>query len=261
MWADEAVHPSAGPETSTKQHTHNSRVLGILWTKQRTVQATTVTRAIVGRRGSHTHVTERCSRRTTLRNGKLVEETVHETCYVEDHLGQLYSARVSFYRNGRLVSEAAAMYLPQPKATSLAVGSLAASNAGSAGSEDAARAGSSSKDSAPAASKATLVDCQVVGYWLRDGVQRYGIVKDPAALGLPRQRAVTRASLERVRPPPWHVHSSSSCSSPWSGTTAEQAQQAQQAQMARHSQQPSVQAARQPRELQQQDQNQQQQQQ
>lgn len=141
-------------------------------------------------------------RRTVQRGGRPAEDRLEERVTVRDHLGRLHSARVSIYEAGKLRTEAAALYLPAglagkavsgTAAASLAVG--AAGAAAMAGALGALGGGGGSSDAAGAGA---------VGYWHGpDGQVTFGVLKDPAALGLPRQQPVTRAALERAPLPPW----------------------------------------------------------
>lgn len=144
-----------------------------------------------------------CLRRRTTTNwaGRVITDTVHETTEVTDHLGRLHSARVATYERGQLVSEAAALYLPQGLAGKAVSGSAAASLAvGAAGAAAMTAASSAAAADTPASTLA-------VGYITADGKTTFGVLKDPEAVGLPRQRAVSRAAVDQACPPPWQPSS------------------------------------------------------
>ena len=137
---------------------------------------------------------------TTNWAGRIVADTLHEVTVVRDHLGRLHSARVASYERGQLVSEAAALYVPQGLAGKAVSGTAAASLAvGAVGA--AAMAGLLGAAAQPTGELAGA-SC-AVGYVLSNGRATYGVLLDPEAVGLPPQRSVDRAALERVRPPPW----------------------------------------------------------
>lgn len=126
-----------------------------------------------------------------------------------DHLGRLHSARVATYERGQLVSEAAALYLPQGLAGKAVSGTAAASlAAGAVGARAMAGALGAAAAAGPSACEAPGSTC-AVGYVFANGKTTFGVLKDPEAVGLPQQRAVSRAAVDRVRPPPWQPSSAS----------------------------------------------------
>lgn len=121
---------------------------------------------------------------------------MREAATVEDQFGRVHSAQVAEFSKGRLVREAAALYLPAGLTGRAAAGSAAAgAPAGTASASTAGGAGSRPSPAAPPS--------HAVGYVYADGAATWGVISEPTALGLPAQRAVTRASLERSCPPPW----------------------------------------------------------
>jgi hypothetical protein len=146
----------------------------------------------------------------------VTEDTVTETAVVQDHLGQVHSARVSTFRGGQLAEEAAALYLPPGLSAPRQPGSPTPSTVSCMGlaalrcSRDSAVSGGSAGGAGSATPPCgpdggTLQGCQVVGYSLRGGRTTWGLLRDPAALGLPQQRAVTRTSFECVLAPRWQA--------------------------------------------------------
>lgn len=151
-----------------------------------------------------------CLRRRTTTNwaGRVITDTVHETTEVTDHLGRLHSARVATYERGQLVSEAAALYLPQGLAGKAVSGSAAASLAvGAAGAAAMTGALGALAAASSAAAADTPASTLAVGYITADGKTTFGVLKDPEAVGLPRQRAVSRAAVDQACPPPWQPSS------------------------------------------------------
>lgn len=146
-------------------------------------------------------------RRTTDRSGRLVREEVQQTTVVEDHLGRVHSAHVAVHRNGKLVREAAALYLPAGLATKAAQGGLAAflpagllAGSGLKGALTHAQGNAGGGKAASAAAASATV--RAVGYVLEGGAATWGLISDPVAAGLPPQQPVRTGC---VRPPPWQV--------------------------------------------------------
>lgn len=136
---------------------------------------------------------------------------MRETCQVRDHLDRLHAARASTYHSGSLVHEVAALYMPTGLAGKAMLGSMAASmtsslaalSGGSAASGTLGRARNGVAGGG--AFGDDTVSCRVVGYTYAGGRTTWGVLDSPEALGLPRQRAVTRAAIDRVRPPTWQL--------------------------------------------------------
>jgi hypothetical protein len=152
--------------------------------------------------------TKRCT--TTNWAGRVISDTVYESTEVTDHLGRLHSARIATYERGQLVSEAAALYLPQGLAGKAVSGSaaagLAAGAVGAAAMAGALGALGSLAPAGPSAADAAGSTC-AVGYVFADGKTTFGVLKDPEAVGLPRQRAISRAAYDQARQPPWQPSS------------------------------------------------------
>jgi hypothetical protein len=126
-----------------------------------------------------------------------MEDVLTETAVVCDHLGRVHSARTATYGGGKLLTEAAALYLPQDLPAKTGTGTQAAAVAAAAAVSPPLAGGSSS--AAAAASGA-------VGYCWAGGKATWGVLRDPEAVGLPRQRTPTIAAYEQVRAPPWQLH-------------------------------------------------------
>lgn len=125
---------------------------------------------------------------------------MQQTTLVEDRRG-VHSAHVALHRDGKLVREAAALYLPAGLAGK---GGLAALLPPGMLFDDSAsrllapsQAGSNAGKGAGAAAPV-----RAVGYVFEGGAATWGLISDPVAAGLPPQQPVRVGS---VRPPPWQV--------------------------------------------------------
>ncbi len=153
-----------------------------------------------------------CRCTTTNWAGRVTSETVYETTEVTDHLGRLHSARIATNEGGKLVSEAAALYLPQGLAGKAVSGTAAASMAaGAAGAAAMTSAlgvlAAAAAPAGPSAAGCAQSGTCAVGYVFADGRTTFGVLTDPEAVGLPRQRAVSRAAVDQARQPPWQTSS------------------------------------------------------
>ncbi|KAL4423250.1 hypothetical protein ABPG77_000042 [Micractinium sp. CCAP 211/92] len=155
-------------------------------------------------------VHEQVFRRTKDRHGHLLAEEVQQTTVVEDHLGRVHSAHVALHRDGQLVREAAALYLPAGLAAKAAQGALAAFVPAGVLAEASLRSAlvhsmagtDASKSPVTAATPAGGAPVRAVGYVFEGGAATWGLISDLAAAGLPPQQPVRVGS---VRPPPWQV--------------------------------------------------------
>ncbi|KAL4434350.1 hypothetical protein ABPG75_000791 [Micractinium tetrahymenae] len=224
-----APAPPGTVRTERRVEKQRGGILG-LRTVQTTVTETQTSRQCVDRGRSLERVHVRVCRRTTDSSGRLAEEEVRQSTVVEDHLGRVHSAHVTLHLNGRLVREAAALYLPAGLAGKAAQSGLAATvpaallagdslkaaagsgrssaaggtNGGLRGRSDSAGmkgyAGGGMGKNASAAAAAAPV--RAVGYVYEGGEATWGLISDPAAVGLPLQQP---GRMDRVRPPPWQV--------------------------------------------------------
>lgn len=164
------------------------------------------------RRASHAQPRQRparlpARRRTKDRNGRLLAEEVQQTTVVEDHLGRVHSAHVALHRDGQLVREAAALYLPAGLAAKAAQGALAAFVPAGVLAEASLRSTlvhskGGANASKSASTEAAPAGVRAVGYVFEGGAATWGLISDLAAAGLPPQQPVQVGS---VRPPPWQV--------------------------------------------------------
>lgn len=133
------------------------------------------------------------------------EDVLTESAVVCDHLGRVHSARTATYGGGKLLTEAAALYLPQGLS---ATGKAGTGTQAAAVAETAVSVPPPCGNSNPAAA--------AVGYSWAGGEATWGALRDPEAVGLPRQRPVAIAAYEHVRPPPWQMQTAAAPPQPLS---------------------------------------------